>query len=325
MHFLYPQLLWLGLSLLPLLYFLKSAEGALAAIFTPETLKQVLYRKNALSNRTRNTLVLLALLFGLLALARPVQEEGTITVAKSSVDLVVGFDISRSMFADDVYPTRFDLARRKFDSLLKHFKEGNVAVIGFSAKGFLVAPLSRDFHTLRYLVDNMSPQSVSQQGTDVLAALRSAQDLMKNSQNKALLLFTDGGDATDFSEAIAYAKTHGILVYVYAIGTDQGGVIKEPEGGVLKDAQGNIVIPRLNSAIKTLALQSGGAYLRYSLKEHDLDPLIRDIERKFKKQEAKDETVTARKELFVYPLGLTILLFLVAISSLPGRTRSAYA
>lgn len=318
MEFLTPEALLALCALLPLSYFLTRKSSSLESLFAPEVFSKISFSRTSLSRRSRNALILLAISCVIFALARPVLKEGEITVDSSSVDIVVGFDLSSSMFSDDVYPSRFALAQQKFDDLLNVFPEANIAVIGFSSQGFLVAPLSRDFHTLRFLVEHMNAHSISQKGTNLLSALQSAENLMKESTHKALILFTDGGDNDTFDQEIAYAKTHGIKVYVYAIATEKGGAIKT-DTGMQTDEKGNVVITRLNEHIKQLALQSDGAYLRYSLHHDDIKAIVEDIRSKFKSRSRKDETIHAYQELFYYPLMLGILLFLLSLISLPQR------
>jgi len=317
-EFLNPEAFWVLVALFPLSYFLTRKSSSLESLFAPEIFAKISFSRKSLSRRSRNVIILLAMSCVIIALSRPVLEEGEITVDNSSIDVVVGFDLSASMFSDDVYPSRFALAQQKFDDLLNTFKEANVAVIGFSSQGFLVAPLSRDFHTLRFLVEHMNAHSVSQKGTNILSALQSAENLMKESTRKALILLTDGGDNENVDKEIAYAKTHGIKVYVYAIGTQKGGAIKTDKG-MLTDEKGNVVITHLNESIKQLALQSDGAYLRYSLHHDDIKAITDDIRSKFKSHTGKSDTIHAYQELFYYPLILGILLFLLSLISLPQR------
>jgi len=317
-EFLNPEAFWALLALLPLSYFLTRRSSSLESLFAPEIFAKMSFSRQSLSRRSRNVLMLLAMSFVIIALARPVLKEGEVTVDTTSIDVVVGFDLSASMFSDDVYPSRFALAQQKFDDFLNVFSEANVAVIGFSSQGFLVAPLSRDFHTLRFLVEHMNAHSISQKGTNILSALQSAENLMKEGTHKALILLTDGGDTQTFDKEIAYAKTHGIKVYVYAIGTEKGGAIKT-ESGMLTDDKGNVVITHLNESIKQLALQNDGAYLRYSLRHDDIKAMVEDIRSKFKSHTRKSDTIHAYQELFYYPLMLAILFLLLSLISLPQR------
>jgi len=149
-----------------------------------------------------------------------------------------------------------------------------------------------------------------------MSALEAANNLYDNQDKKVLLLFTDGGDKKDFSKEIAYAKEHKITVFVYAIATSKGGVIKT-KNGVLKDKQGNIVIVKRNDAIKSLALGTGGAYMIYSLDNKDMKQLANIIESKFKNNKKEQTTIKKRDELFYYPLIASLILLFMGLFSLP--------
>jgi Ca-activated chloride channel family protein len=154
-----------------------------------------------------------------------------------------------------------------------------------------------------------------------MSALEAANNLFENQEKKVLVLFTDGGDKQDLSEEIAYAKSHRITVFIYAIGTEKGGVIKT-ENGVLKDSKGDIVIVKRNDAIKKLALETGGAYMVYSLKNNDVKALADLIESKFSAKLQEETTIKNREELFLYPLGGALLALFMAFFSLPrGRAK----
>ena len=237
---------------------------------------------------------------------------------------MVAFDISRSMFTDDVYPNRFELAKRKFFDLLEDLNDARVGVIGFSSRAFLVAPLTRDFASVKYLVEHMGLDFVSLRGTDMFTPLEVTENLLHQSDKKAVLIFTDGGDKKEFSKEIAYAGAHGIKVFIYAIGTEKGGVMKS-DGGIVRDGAGNIVITRLNSAVKVLAEETGGAYMRYSLSSGDMKQLAEAIRSRLKATKTEESLLKDREELFYYPLMVAIALFLAAYGSLPKRDRKRAA
>ena len=319
MNFVHPW--WFAaLAVLPLIWLAAGRSGhAMRRRFAPELYKKMIIPGSGLGKRTRRALTLAASALVVTALARPVIDKGAVKVKEQTADLMVAFDISRSMFADDVYPTRFDLARRKFFGLLDHLRHTRVGVVGFSTRAFLIAPLTEDYASLKYLVKHMSLDYISLRGTDIMAPLEVTDRLLKNKKRKALLLFTDGGDETDFSKAAAFAKTHGITVFVYAVGTRKGGLMKEPDGSVVRDAQGNIVVVKLNSAIKQLADATGGLYMPYSLGKGDMKHLAAAIEKRLTPTETKERTIRRQQELFYYPLALALLLYLASVSSLPRR------
>lgn len=323
MRFEDPTLFWLLLLLVPPAFALFAPKSKTKSTFDPDVLKLLLQHSRTLPQWLRNVLLLGAALLFVTALARPVNDKGEIKVQTSTIDIVAAFDISRSMFADDIYPSRLALAKRKFDAFLKDVNETRVGVIGFSSRAFMVSPLTEDFSTLRYLVNNMNTDSVSLRGTDILQALEQTDALLGDSEKKALLLFTDGGDGKDFTKEIAYAKAHNIVVFVYNIGTEKGGVIPT-EHGAMTDKEGHIVVVRRNDAIKTLALQSGGAYLDYSLRRNDIDALAGAIKTRFTSRRESSDVIRDVEELFVWPLSAGVFLLLMALYSLP-RKRSRHA
>jgi len=312
------EYLWLLLLLIPLGFFFKESKQSLEAHFDPAILKQMRHTHRTLSKKVRNLLLVLALALGIGALARPIIHNGEVKVQSSSIDVMVGFDISHSMFAEDVYPNRFEFAKRKFDAFLEQMKETRIGVIGFSSQAFLISPLTKDIGSLKFLVKNMSFDNMSLKGTDIHSTLEVTENLLDKHKRKALLLFTDGGDKNDYSKEIKYAKEHGILVFVYAIGTQKGGVIKG-ENGVLKDNKGNIVVVKRNDNIKTLAIESGGAYLKHTMQQNDIKALSDNIKSKFKSTVNKEQTIRDTEELFMFPLLLALLLFFVSFSSLPKK------
>ena len=312
--------LWFSLLLVPLLYFLKHNKNALEMIFSSEVLKKIRLKNRGLSKKMRNIMMILSMFFIIVTLARPYINHGNIKVKSSFINLVVGFDISNSMFANDIYPSRFAFAKQKFDLLLKDLKNAKVGVLAFSSRAFLVAPLSEDYNSLAFLVKNMGMNNINLRGTDILSALSAAQNLYGNKEKKAFLIFTDGGDKKTFDKEIAYAKAHHIVVFIYNVGTKKGGVIKTPQG-VLKDKNGDIVVVKINKDIESLALQTGGAYLHGSLSSSDMTTLSDAIKSQFKAIGTKETTIQDKKELFYYPLSIAILLFFLSIFSIDWRRR----
>jgi len=198
--------------------------------------------------------------------------------------------------------------------------EAKIGVIGFSSQAFLISPLTKDMGSLQFLVKSMQFDNMSLKGTDIHAVLEVSSDLLKENKKKALVLFTDGGDKSDYRKEIAYAKEEGILLFIYAIGTEKGGVIKT-KNGVLKDQKGDIVVVKRNDAIKYLAIESGGAYLEQSMNSNDITVLSNNIKSKFKATEKNEQTIKDTQEFFVYPLALSLFFLFLSFSSLPRREK----
>ncbi len=319
MSFEYPYFLILILFLPALWLLVAKNVDSLRERFRPELYKKMVAGGSGMGRRVRKAILLLSAAFMLAALARPVIDLGEIKIETEMRDLVVAFDISRSMLADDIYPNRLEMAKRKFHDLLDNLKDTRVAVVGFSSRAFLVAPLTADHESLKYLVDHMGMGYVSLKGTDIGAPLQVAENLLKDRKRKAVLIFTDGGDKKDFSKEISYAKEHGISVFIYAVGTKKGGVMRLEDGRVVRNGRGEVAITRLNPSVRELAEATGGVYMTYSLHSGDMRALASQIERRLGVSQTKERTIRNKRELFYYPLAAALLLFLVAFSSLPAK------
>jgi len=312
------EYLWLLILIIPLVFFIKHKVNSFDNIFAKEVLDKIKLSKRGFSKQVKAIFLIISFIFMVISFARPVINNGEIKVKSSFVDMVVAIDMSKSMFATDIYPNRFEFAKMKFLNMLKFLKNTKVALIGFSSQTFLISPLTQDFHTLKYLASNLNLENISLKGTDILTTLSTANDMFGQSDKKILFLLTDGGDANNFKKELEYAKSNNITVYIYNIGTKKGGIIKDANGA-LKDKNGNLVVVKLNENIKKLALGSGGAYLEASLKKDDIKQLTTLLEHKFKAKDDEVTTIKNERELFYFPLILAILFFSMAIFSTPKR------
>lgn len=309
------EFLYLLILLVPLLFVMRFRHIDIAQIFHKSTIIS-----NILSSRLRTVLLLVAMILMIIALARPQINNGEIKVKSSFINVITAIDMSKSMFANDVYPTRFEFAKKKFLSSLEYFKNAKIALLGFSSYPFLISPLTQDFYSLKFLTQNLNIDSLSLKGTDILAMLSSANEMFGEEKTKIMLLFTDGGDQSDFSQEIAYAKAHNIVIYVYNIGTAKGGVVKT-DNGMLKDASGNLVILKRTDNIKALALQSGGGYMSYSFAKGDIQNLCSTIHSQFQAKDEEQSSIKDIKEMFYYPLGIAILFMFLSLFSVTNRRK----
>ena len=319
MIFLKPE--YLTMMLIPtviLFYFIVTNKSALESYFDEETLKKLRFDNGSLGKIARNILLFLALIMMIVSLARPVKEKGEVQIKSKSIDMMVALDISKSMMAGDIYPSRLAFAKKRFVEFVDSFKEANIGIVAFSSEGFLVSPMTQDSSTLKYLVNNISLDSMTLKGTNLLIPIEKGNAFLKDSKEKIIIIFTDGGDKTDFTKEIERAKEYGESIYIYAVGTPEGGPIKE-NGQAIKDKEGNMVITKLNESIKTLAFESGGAYIVGNHEDDSIALMVADIKKKFKMRDNKEKKVKEYKELFYYPLSLAILFLIFALHSFPTR------
>jgi Ca-activated chloride channel family protein len=325
MLFLKPEYLWMMLiPTMILFYFIVSQKSALEVYFDEKILEKLRFDNNTLGRVGRNILLFIALIMMIVALARPVKEKAEISIKAKSIDMMVALDVSKSMMAGDYYPSRLAFAKKRFIEFVDSFKEANIGVIAFSSQGFLVSPMTQDSTTLKYLVNNLSLDSMSLKGTNLFIPIEKGYAFLEKSKDKIIIIFTDGGDNENFAQEIAKAKEYGESVYIYAVATPEGAPIKENEEA-LKDAEGNIVISKLNEKIKTLAFESGGAYIVGNYEDDSIAQMVDDIKKKFKMREMKEKKVKEYQELFYYPLAGALFFMFFAFHSFPRRAGSLMA
>ncbi len=230
-------------------------------------------------SRQRLVLWLLALgwLLAVLALAGPTGSKRPLPVFKTEQARVLILDLSRSMDATDIKPSRLTQAKFKLLDILKHSREGQTALLAFAGDVYVVSPLTHDASTIASLVPALDTHIMPVLGSKPLLALQAARDLLKQggAMQGHIILITDGVEdsaAQVFAEKLAQ---QGYRLSVLGVGSAQGAPIPELDGGFLKDSKGAIVLPRLDAqALQQLAQAGGGLYVPYTADQRDLHYLL---------------------------------------------------
>jgi Ca-activated chloride channel homolog len=213
------------------------------------------------------------------ALAGPTWERLPVPAFRSDEALVVALDLSRSMNAGDVEPSRLARAKLKLLDLLERRAAGQTALVVFSAHAFTVTPLTTDTRTISSLVTAVDTDIMPTQGGSIAAGLARAAALLRQTglSSGDVLLITDSEVAEADVEAAEELASDGYRVSVLAVGTDQGAPIPRPEGGFLTDANGQVVVPQLDAAgLQRVASVGGGRYAQIATNDGDLDALFPD-------------------------------------------------
>lgn len=322
MKFLYPEFIYM--MLLPaglLIYLISTNKDVVERVFSSEVLDRLRISGDTLGRAGHNTLVFAAFFFMTLALARPVIEQGEVKVESRGVDLVVALDLSRSMKAGDFYPDRLAFAKRKLEEILPKLPVGRIGIIGFTSASFIVSPLTIDRDSLLFLLHRLEPDTVTAEGTDLDAAIRGATKVLKNSDRRALMIVTDGGDEKEVSELLRSAKRDRMRVIVWMVATAKGAPV--PMDGIVSGDKGErIVLSRANTALSKLAEQTGGLYVQATLSQDDEKRIEKFLERLSDNATAYKKIVHRRIELFYYPLVLALMILPFALYSMGGKGRS---
>jgi len=321
MTFLHPEFLYYMLPIVIILFaLLLSQKEPQANFFSNEVMNKLRVSANTLTLKARNALFFLIAVLIIIALAAPVIKDGKVEVKAKSADIMIALDISDSMLAQDVYPNRLKLAKQKALELLRLAPNERIGVIAFAKNSYLVSPLSFDHEAVRFLLSKLDTSSITEQGTNLMSMLQVVDRSIKNDSKKYLLLLSDGGDSKDFSKEIAFAKAKGIVVFVLGMGTKQGAPIKMSNGEFIKQ-NGKIIISKLNEKIADLATQTGGVYIQNVNSNQDIKMMLKEIESHSKKKELKSQEIEKYIPLFYFPLGLALLLLLIATSSMSKRVK----
>ncbi|MDP6308583.1 MAG: VWA domain-containing protein [SAR324 cluster bacterium] len=211
----------------------------------------------------------------LLALAGPVREKVPQPLLQKSQARVLVLDLSFSMLATDIKPTRIDRARFKLEDLLKRFVEGDTALIAYAGEAFVISPLTHDPATIAALLPGLRPNIMPVPGSRAEHAFSLAANLLSRSKSGSghIIWITDGIEGQDFA---ALENTVGRnRLSILAVGTESGSPVALSEGGFLKDKNGAIVIPKLNSQpLKKLAGIKQGSFTVLSIDDRDVEGII---------------------------------------------------
>lgn len=316
MSFLHPEFLYYMLPLLLLVFtFILRKKDFKVEFFSEEVMSKLRVGTNTLSLRGRNTLFATISILIVIALAEPVIKDGQVEVKLKSADIVIALDISDSMLAEDVYPNRLKFAKEKAMELLRIAPNERIGIVAFAKNSYLVSPMSFDHSAVAFLLQQLSTDSITEKGTNFLSLLGVVENTIKTRQKKNLLILSDGGDLGDFSAEIAYAKDKNIAVYILAIGTQKGAPIKKEDGSFIT-YKGEVVISKLNVNIVDFSIATGGVYIESMKSSQDIKTMLHEIEISSEKKELKSEVIKKFIPLFYYPIGLALILLLVAMSSL---------
>ncbi len=281
-HFLRP--LWLlalpaGLWLIWRLVRSGGFGGRWRAI-VDEALQPYVLTGSGVAVRERQTVMLAAMAAWVLAsvaLAGPTWDRLPVPAVRSEEALVVVLDLSRSMDAVDVEPTRLTRARLKLLSLLEGRDAGQTGLVVFSAHAFTVAPLTTDVDTIALLVASLSSDIMPSRGSYPESGLDKAAQLLRQTglPRGEILLITDSEVSPTSINVAERIYREGYTVNVLSVGSADGGPIVEPGGGFLTDDVGQVVVPRVdNDMLARLARAGGGRFASLTADDRDLEFLL---------------------------------------------------
>ena len=319
MNFVNPQLFWI--LILPLIFFslvILRHKGLGTSVFNEEVLKKLSAGDDSLSLVIRNSLLLLAILLMLIALARPVLDHGDRVVQLEGLSAVVALDISGSMRAKDIYPNRLEFAKKKMLTLFNEMPSDELCVIAFAHSAFMLAPFTSDKGTLTQIVEGVTDEYINMSSTDFSALGEYVSELLEKKKPKLLIVFSDGGKKKDLEKLTQIIKNKNIFLYVVLVGTEAGSPVIDKTGKPLSH-NGAIAITQRNDDLGQAALENNGAFVVANTGKQNIKELVATIKAQHKNKTQGEVTIHDREEFFYFPLALGLLFLLLGLSSLPKR------
>lgn len=232
-------------------------------------------------------------------------------------DIMICVDLSKSMDAFDIQPTRLEKVKNEMKKLVAAFNSDRIGLVIFGSEAFMQCPLTYDQNALNLFIETMNTGLVPVGGTDFGPALRMALDKLENDdgqpnepKSKVIILISDGedfGEETD--ETVGEIENRDIKLFTLGVGTEKGGNIYAGTG-VKKDRQGNPVVTKLNSrSLRSIADKTGGQYFEINESKNDVSRLINTISRiEGQLRDARLVDVTANKYFYFLAFATALLL-----------------
>ena len=222
-------------------------------------------------------LLVCALLITVIALAGPTWSRLPQSVYQADVTRMIVLDMSRSMDAADIKPSRLERAKFKALDLLAKIKEGQVGLVVFAAEPYVVSPLTEDSATIAAMIPTLETVLMPAQGSALDRALQKVNTLFTQTaiSHGDVVIITDGLNGSSAIQAAAQLKSKGHMVSVIGVGTKEGAPIPQKSGGFVKNSAGGIVVPSLDIAeLQSLASAGGGVFKLMSIDDSDLNDFL---------------------------------------------------
>lgn len=260
-------------------------------------------------------LLLTALALLVVVLARPQMGTKISQEKRTGIETIIALDISNSMLAEDVAPSRLDRAKMMVENLVDHFTNDKIGLIVFAGDAFVQLPITSDFVSAKMFLSSIEPSLIEMQGTDIATAVNMASHSFTQEEGigKAIIVITDGEDHEGGAlEAAKDAKDKGMRVYVLGIGSTKGAPI--PIAGTtdyMRDNTGETVMSALNEDMcKQVAEAGGGAYIHVENNSNAQEQLNSELDKLAKKETSS--TVYSDYDEQFQAVAILVLLLLIA-------------
>jgi Ca-activated chloride channel family protein len=293
-----------------------------------ELLKKLSPEKSVFKPFLKLVVVLLALTCLIFGLVNPKMGTKLETVKREGIDIIFAVDVSKSMLAEDVAPSRLEKSKQLVSQIINQLGNDRIGIIAYSGSAFPVLPITSDYGVAKMFLQSMNPGVISAQGTSIDQAITLATTYIdkKDKTNKLLIIITDGEDHSDSAQdAAEEAKKLGLKILTIGVGTENGGTIPLKRNGVVesfqRDQNNEVVITKRNAEVlKTIAKSANGGYVDGNSTKQVLD-YVKNALDNIQKTEFESTQMADFKSQFQWFLGFGFFLLFLDIFLLEKKTK----
>ncbi len=320
----HPYLIWVMVVVIPLLIILyvlyQFINKKQLKIFADEhLLDKIMPDFKAGRKHTKFILFISTLAMLLFAAADPQIGSKLSKVKHKGAEVIVALDVSNSMLAEDVYPSRLDASKMALEKLIDRLDENPIGLIVFAGDAFVQLPITSDYVSAKMFLSSINPGIVPVQGTNIAAAIELAMKSFSSQDdknNKVLVIISDGEDHEQGAiDMAAEASKKGIIIHTIGMGKPEGAPIpvinKFGKKDYKTDKDGNVIITKTNDALlQQIASSANGVYVRAENSSTILNEIVSRIE-KLASKETEADIYSDFDHQYQYPLMLSFLLFMI--------------
>ena len=281
----------------------------------------------------QTALLIAGLALAAVAVARPQLGEILQERKGRGRDVIIAVDVSRSMLAGDLPPSRLKRAQMAAEDLVRQLKGDRVGLVAFAGSSFLQAPVTADHAAVLTAMQELGPELIPLPGTNIASALRCAEEAFDHSEGgqRALVLITDGEELEEDAVAISQELSAKMRIFTVGVGSPEGAVlaVPAPQGGgieYIKDSSGNVVQSKLDEGrLRQIAQAGGGFYTRLLSGPAEMRKIALEGIAVMDEHEVQLEGRSVAIERYQWPLGAALLLIATGFLMSEGVRRRAIA
>ena len=307
-----------ALALIPLLAILRfllvrQQKKRLFKFGDRELVRQLMPDVSRFRPLVKFSLLLTALALLIVMIARPQFGTKINHEKRTGIETIIALDVSNSMLAEDVAPSRLDRSKMMVENLVDNFTNDKIGLIVFAGDAFIQLPITSDYVSAKMFLSSISPSMITTQGTDIAKAITMASHSFTQQEGvgKAIIVITDGEDHEGGAlEAAKEAKDKGMRVNILGVGSTKGAPIPTGNGDYMKDNTGQTVMTGLNEQMcREIAQAGGGAYIHVENNSNAQDQLDHELNKLAKKE--IESTVYSDYDEQFQAVGIIVLLLLI--------------